>query len=121
MTDQTGHQSGGPPKPIEHYVNPAPFDPYRGAEIMPGAALRSRTELADWVRETASTVHHLCGTCRMGADDGAVVDPELRLRGLEGLRVADASIFPAIPSTNTAAPSMMVGEKAAALIADGGA
>lgn len=98
----------------------APFDPYRGAEITPGAELRSRTELADWVRETASTVHHLCGTCRMGADDRAVVDPELRLRGVEGLRVADASIFPAIPSTNTAAASMMVGEKAAALIADGG-
>ena len=93
-----------------------PFDRYRGVELQPGPAVKSREEIAAWVRETASTVHHLCGSCRMGADERSVVDPELRVRGLDGLRVADASIFPSIPSTNTAAPSIMVGEKAAALI-----
>ncbi len=91
----------------------APFDPYRGRETAPGPGITSRADLTAWVRQTASTVHHLCGTCRMGADAGAVVDPELRVQGAEGLRVADASIFPAIPSTNTAAPTIMVAEKAA--------
>lgn len=93
-----------------------PFDRYRGAELQPGPDRKSRQEIAAWVRETASTVHHLCGSCRMGADEASVVDPELRVRGVAGLRVADASIFPSIPSTNTAAPSILVGEKAAELI-----
>ncbi len=93
-----------------------PFDQYRGDELQPGPDVKSRKAIAAWVRETASTVHHLCGSCRMGADEGSVVDPELWVRGVDGLRVADASIFPSIPSTNTAAPSIMVGEKAADLI-----
>jgi choline dehydrogenase len=93
-----------------------PFDLYRGVELQPGPDIKSRKDIAAWVRETASTVHHLCGSCRMGADQASVVDPELRVRGVAGLRVADASIFPSIPSTNTAAPSILVGEKAADLI-----
>lgn len=93
-----------------------PFDRYRGEEIGPGASRTSRRELAAWIRANANTVHHLCGTCRMGADANSVVDPDLRVRGIDGLRVADASIFPAIPSTNTAAPTMMVAEKAAVLM-----
>ena len=96
-----------------------PFDRYRGVELTPGPDVKTRAEIAAWARETASTVHHLSGSCRMGADENAVVDPELRVRGVHGLRVADASIFPSIPSTNTAAPSIMVGEKAADLILNG--
>ena len=93
-----------------------PFDRHRGPELSPGAGIQSHQALSDWVRETASTVHHLSGTCRMGTDDRAVVDPELRVRGIAGLRVADASIFPSIPSANTAAPTMMVAEKAADMV-----
>ncbi len=93
-----------------------PFDPYRQREVGPGTGVTGRKAIGDWVRQTAGTVHHACGTCRMGADDGAVVDPDLRVRGVEGLRVADASVFPSIPSTNTAAPTMMVAERAADLI-----
>lgn len=93
-----------------------PFDPYRRREVGPGDGVRGRKAIGAWVRQTADTVHHACGTCRMGTDDEAVVDPELRVRGVEGLRVVDASVFPAIPSTNTAAPTMMVAERAADLI-----
>ena len=96
-----------------------PFDRYRGAELQPGPEAKTRDAIAAWVRETASTVHHLSGSCRMGADGNSVVDPELRVRGMRGLRVADASIFPSVPSTNTAAPAIMVGEKAADLILGG--
>lgn len=97
-----------------------PFDCYRGAELQPGSGVTTPEEIARWARETASTVHHLSGSCRMGPDENSVVDPELRVRGLRGLRVADASIFPSIPSTNTAAPAIMVGEKAADLILNEG-
>ena len=96
-----------------------PFDRYRGVELQPGPKATSREAIAAWARKTASTVHHLSGSCRMGADENSVVDPELRVRGVRGLRVADASIFPSIPSTNTAAPAIMVGEKAADLIRAG--
>ena len=93
-----------------------PFDPHRGPELMPGLDTKSRAQIATWIRQTASTVYHLTGSCRMGPDDRAVVDPELRVLGIQNLRIADASIFPSIPSTNTAAPTMMVAEKAAAII-----
>ncbi len=97
-----------------------PFDPYRLREVGPGKGVLGRKAIADWVRETAGTVHHACGTCRMGTDDASVVDPELRVRGVEGLRVADASVFPSIPSTNTAAATIMVAERAADLILGAG-
>jgi choline dehydrogenase len=93
-----------------------PFDAYRGAEIEPGPDVRSRAQIEAFVRQTADTVHHAVGTCRMGADDASVVDSKLRVRGVQGLRVADASVFPAIPSANTAAASIMVGERAAGFI-----
>jgi choline dehydrogenase len=81
-------------------------------ELYPGLGVASRTELRDWVRSTAITYHHQVGTCKMGVDADAVVDPELRVYGIDGLRVADASIMPAVPSGNTNAPSIMIGERA---------
>ena len=72
--------------------------------------------ILEWVRNTATTIYHPTGTCKMGTDSTAVVDPRLRVHGIQGLRVADASIMPAITSGNTNAPSMMIGEKAADLV-----
>jgi choline dehydrogenase len=94
-----------------------PFDEYRGAEIMPGDADNDEA-LIDHIRETAITIGHPVGTCQMGNDEMAVVDDRLRVRGLEGLRVVDASVMPTIPRGNTNAPTIMVAEKAADLIAE---
>ena len=74
------------------------------------------SELIALVRQTGRTVFHLCGTCKMGSDDDAVVDPLLRVRGVEGLRVADASIMPTMVSGNTNAATIMIGEKASELL-----
>ena len=87
------------------------------AELFPGEALADDDALLDYARSTGWTVFHPSGTCRMGRDpDQAVVDTRLRVHGVRGLRVADASIFPIIPTANTNAPSIMVGERAAELI-----
>jgi choline dehydrogenase-like flavoprotein len=85
-------------------------------EILPGAAQQSPSDLAAFIRRLATTMQHPAGTCRMGTDDEAVVDRELRVRGIAGLRVADASIFPTIPGGNINAPTIMVGEKVADLL-----
>jgi choline dehydrogenase-like flavoprotein len=85
-------------------------------EIMPGPQATSRDALAAYIRRMATTMSHPTGTCRMGYDEGAVLDAELRVRGIDGLRVADASVFPSIPGGNTNAPSIMIGEKAADLL-----
>ncbi|MDX5382581.1 MAG: choline dehydrogenase [Rhodobacterales bacterium] len=89
------------------------FKPFVKHEIQPGAAVQSDAELDDFIREHAESAYHPCGTCRMGrADDAdAVVDPQARVIGVEGLRVADSSIFPRITNGNLNAPSIMVGEK----------
>lgn len=91
------------------------FAPYRGKEIQPGAQVQSDDELDDFIREHAESAYHPSGTCKMGAadDDNAVVDPECRVIGVQGLRVADSSIFPQITNGNLNGPSIMVGEKAA--------
>lgn len=92
------------------------FDEFRGKEIAPGADIQSDAALEAYIRDTCSTVWHPVGTCKMGIDSMAVVDPELRVRGVEGLRVVDASIMPTITTGNTNAPTIMIGEKAADLI-----
>lgn len=90
------------------------FAPYRGKEIQPGAHVQSDEELDNFIREHVESAYHPCGTCRMGAQDDsmAVVDPQCRVIGVDGLRVADSSIFPQITNGNLNAPSIMVGEKA---------
>ena len=88
-------------------------------EVRPGAEAQSDEDIAAFIRATGTTSYHPVGTCRMGVDAMAVVDPELRVIGLEGLRVADASIFPTIPSSNTQVPSILAGEIAASLVNEG--
>ncbi|HEX9180281.1 MAG TPA: GMC oxidoreductase, partial [Burkholderiales bacterium] len=95
------------------------FDPYRGEEIRPGPGVQTDEEIREFIRRRAETIYHPAGTCRMGNDAMAVVDAELRVRGLEGLRVADASIMPLLVGGNTNAPAIMIGEKAADLIRSG--
>ena len=85
-------------------------------EIGPGPARASNDEILDWVRQVAETTYHPVGTCKMGSDAMAVVDDQLRVRGIDGLRVADASIMPTLTSGNTNAPSIMIGEKAADMV-----
>ncbi|MBY6116934.1 GMC family oxidoreductase N-terminal domain-containing protein [Mameliella alba] len=85
-------------------------------EVLPGPAIRDRSALFEYACKIAKTDHHPVGTCRMGQGADAVVDPQLRLHGLDGLRVCDASIMPAINSSNTNAPTIMIGEKGADLI-----
>ncbi len=85
-------------------------------EVVPGAEFKSEEEVLEAVRRMAFTVYHLVGTCRMGSDDNAVVDSELCVNGVEGLRVADASVMPKITSANTNAPTFMIAEKAAHMI-----
>ncbi len=92
----------------------APFAAFRGVEIFPGEGLTKREQVTAVVRRKAETIYHPAGTCRMGNDAGAVVDAALRVRGVEGLRVVDASIMPRLVGGNTNAPTIMIAEKAAA-------
>ncbi len=92
------------------------FDEFRGAEIAPGADIQGDEALEAYIRNTGSTVWHPVSTCKMGTDPMAVVDPELRVHGVEGLRVVDASIMPTSITGNTNAPTIMIGEKAADFI-----
>jgi len=94
----------------------APLAPYAGAEFVPGESVASRGELEAFVRRKAETIYHPVGTCRMGADLNSVVDAQLRVRGTTGLRVIDASIMPTLVSGNTNAPTVMIAERASAMI-----
>ncbi len=94
------------------------FAPFRGEELFPGEAVQSDAQIADFIRRKAESIYHPIGTCKMGAADDAdaVVDPQLRVRGVQGLRVVDASVMPKLIGGNTNAPTMMIAERASDLI-----
>lgn len=96
----------------------APMSELIDGEMLPGGALRSDAELDDAIRALGGITHHPVGTCAMGTGPDAVVDPQLRVHGIAGLRVADASVMPTIVGGNTNAATLMIGEKAADLIID---
>ena len=84
--------------------------------MSPGPECRTDEDWLNFARRDGQTIYHICGTCRMGVDEGAVTDPALKVRGIEGLRIADASIMPTMVSGNTQAAVFMIAEKAADLI-----
>ncbi|MFN3500542.1 MAG: GMC family oxidoreductase, partial [Pannonibacter indicus] len=90
--------------------------PFVKAERLPGPDVQSDQDYFDYACRHSKTDHHPAGTCRMGSDPQAVVDPRLRFNGIEGLRVIDASIMPTVVSSNTNAPTIMIAEKAADMI-----
>ena len=92
------------------------MDPFRGDEIAAGPAVTTDAEFDDWIRNTAITAHHPAGTCAMGIGPEAVLDPELRVRGVEALRVVDASAMPDLVSAHINACVLMMAEKAADMI-----
>jgi choline dehydrogenase len=95
-------------------LNQPAFEPFSAGELSPGPGVETDAEILDWFAKDAETSYHPCGTCRLGAGEDAVVDPTtLRVHGLDGVRVVDASLFPTIPNANLFAPVMMVAEKAA--------
>ncbi|HWW20230.1 MAG TPA: GMC oxidoreductase, partial [Steroidobacteraceae bacterium] len=94
-------------------LSQAPFKPYRGKEVYPGEGVTAHDQIESVLRRKAETIYHPVGTCRMGADPASVVDPSLRVRGVEALRVVDASVMPMLIGGNTTAPTMMIAEKIA--------
>ena len=92
------------------------FDPYRGPEFLPGPHIQTDEEIEAFIRQHAETIYHPVGTCKMGHDAASVVDPQLRVRGVQGLRVVDASVMPTLIGGNTNAPTLMIAEKAADMI-----
>ena len=89
---------------------------YIAKELLPGESIQSDAELETDIRQNGATAYHQCGTCAMGGHESSVLSPDLKVRGIEGLRVADASVIPRIPNAALHAPAIMIGEKAAALI-----
>ena len=92
------------------------FAQFSPEEYLPGPQYQTEDDLVKAAGNVGTTIFHPVGTCRMGADEGSVVDPRLRLRALKGLRIADASVMPTITSGNTNAPTMMIAEKCAAMM-----
>jgi choline dehydrogenase len=103
-------------KLIRQLFQTTAFDEFRGEEVAPGAEIQSDESIESHIRSSCTTLYHPVGTCKMGIDPMAVVDPELRVRGVRGLRVVDASIMPTLTTGNTNAPTIAIGEKAADLI-----
>jgi choline dehydrogenase len=103
---------------VRQIARARPFDALRGAEVWPGADVTDGDEagLADFVRRTVETLYHPTGTCKMGSDPLAVVDPTLRVHGLEALRIVDASVIPIPLTGHTHAPTVMLAERAADLV-----
>ena len=100
------------------FASPA-FDAMKAVEILPGPNVQGADELKAVIRQTAVTVHHPVGTCKMGTDPEAVVDLQLRVRGIDGLRVIDGSVMPLVVRGNTAASIMAIAEKASDLLKAG--
>jgi choline dehydrogenase-like flavoprotein len=98
---------------VREIANATAFDAYRGEEIFPGASASSDADLEQAIRRKAETTYHPVGTCKMGTDPLAVVDPRLSVHGLSGLSVVDASVMPTLTSGNTNAPTIMIAERAA--------
>jgi choline dehydrogenase len=94
----------------------AAFAEWGPREVLPGGHVQDEKGLRDFIATATGCYHHPVGTCKMGTDDRAVVDPQLRVHGVEGLRVADASVMPTVPSVNTNPAAIMIGEKAADLV-----
>jgi choline dehydrogenase len=92
------------------------FSAWAGEELRPGPQVESLDDLRAFVRRTADSYHHQAGSCKMGLDDNAVVDPQLRVYGVDGLRVADASVMPTVPSGNCHAGILMIAERLAAML-----
>ena len=105
-------------KTARRIVQQAPLSALVTEEFSPGSKVghEADADILNWARDTATTIYHPTGTCKMGQDDMSVVDAQLKVHGIEGLRVADASIMPIITSGNTNAPAIMIGEKVAAMI-----
>jgi choline dehydrogenase len=103
---------------LEIFSQPA-FEPYLSERVFPEPGLESEEQLLEFIRRKAETIYHPVGTCRMGQDATAVVDPQLRVRGMDRLRVVDASVMPTLISGNTNAPTIMIAEKTAAAMAEG--
>lgn len=101
---------------IRRICGGAAFSPYRGEEIEPGPSIQTDDEIDAFMRQHAEADFHSVGTCRMGTDSAAVVGPQLRVRGVQGLRVVDASVMPRLPGAGTCVPTIMVAEKAADMI-----
>ena len=97
-------------------LNTASLQPYLLAEILPGSHCQQDDDLLTYAAQSGTTVYHPVGSCRMGTDRTSVVDPQLRLKGMTGLRVVDASVMPTMVSANTNAATLMIAEKAAQLI-----
>jgi choline dehydrogenase len=96
----------------EIFAQPA-FKPFLGEELSPGKQVQSDDEIDDWLARSAETAYHPCGSCRMGTDPMAVVDPQCRVHGIDNLRVVDSSIMPTVTNGNLNAPTIMIGEKGA--------
>ena len=91
----------------------SPMDEFRGRPLAPDPALKTREQIETWMRKTAITAHHPAGTCAMGSGPGAVVDNQLRVRGIDHLRVVDASVMPDLVSAHINACVLMIAEKSA--------
>jgi choline dehydrogenase-like flavoprotein len=94
-------------------IRAQPLGQFRGSEVFPGDGITGRSALAQVLRRKAETIYHPVGTCRMGSDPDSVVDCDLRVRGVRGLRVVDAAVMPRLIGGNTNAPTIMIAEKAA--------
>ena len=103
---------------IRDIFNQPSFKKLWDEEILPGTNVKTDEEILSWAKNNGGTVFHAVGTCRMGGDNNSVVNEKLQVRGVENLRVIDASVMPQVTSANTNAPSLMIGEKGASFLTE---